>query len=127
MRVRGEVPGRAPGTGVAVAGAVVARRPCVRGRDRGQATVLLLAVMALVAVALVATARFGARVVAREQAQVAADAAALAGVSGGRAAASRLAAANGGRLVRFTSDGDTVMVWVRVGVDVATAKATRAP
>lgn len=88
---------------------------------------LLLAVVSLVVVSLVATARFGARVVAHEQAQVAADAAALAGVSGGQAAAGRLAAANGGWLVRFTSDGDTVVVWVQVGVDVATAKATRAP
>ena len=88
---------------------------------------LLLAVMALIVVAMVATARFGARVVAKEQAQVAADAAALAGVTGGYAAARRVAAANGGLLVGFLGDGETVVVTVRVGTDVATAKATRAP
>lgn len=109
MRVKGEVLGRTT-------------RP-----DRGQATVLLLAIVALVVVAMVATARFGARVVAKEQAQVAADAAALAGVTGGQPAARRVAAANGGLLVAFLGDGVTVSVSVRVGTDVATAKATRAP
>jgi hypothetical protein len=98
-----------------------------RVRERGQATVLLLAVVALVLVAMVATARFGARVVAKEQAQVAADAAALAGVEGGQAAARRVAVANHGLLLGFLGDGETVLVVVRVGTEVATAKAKRAP
>jgi len=66
-------------------------------------------------------------VVARQQAQVAADAAALAGVTGGRAAATKLATANGGVLVTFASEGDTVQVVVRVREATATARATRAP
>lgn len=117
MRVDGEVPGHAPGDWCG---------GWPRG-ERGQATVLLLAVVAVVVVAMVATARFGSRVVAKEQAQVAADAAALAGVTGGQPAARRVAAANHGLLVGFLSNGETVLVTVRVGTDVATAKATRAP
>ena len=98
-----------------------------RVRDAGQATALLLAVVALTVVMLVATARFGGRVVTRQQAQVAADAAALAGAAGGRAAAATLAGANGGVLVTYAFEGDTVQVVVRVGEATATAWATRAP
>lgn len=101
---------------------------CVRrGGDQGQATVLLLAVVALMVVCMVATARFGARVVEREQAQVAADASALAGLTGGRSGAAQLAGANDGVLVSFTMLGDDVQVVVRVGDASATARATRAP
>lgn len=100
-------------------------------RDRGQATVLLLALIALTAVMIAATARFAGRVVARERAQAAADAAALAAIDGGRAAASRLAAANEGTLIAFAQTGEdaqlTVQVTVRVDGEVATARATRAP
>lgn len=104
---------------------VVDRQRC--RREEGQASVLLLAVVVVVVVTMLATAAFGARVVAKEQAQVAADAAALAGVTGGRAAAQRVAVANDGLLIGFTSSGETVVVSVRVGADVATARATRAP
>jgi hypothetical protein len=101
---------------------------CVRrGGDQGQATVLLLAVVALMVVCMVATARFGARLVDREQAQVAADASALAGLTGGRSGAAQLAGANEGVLVSFTMVGDDVQVVVRVGDESATARATRAP
>ena len=104
---------------------------CVMGgrrrRDQGQATVLLLAVVALVVVAMVATAHFGARLVDRAQAQVADDAAALAGVSGGRSAATQLASANDGVLLSFAAVGDDVQVVVRVGDASAAARATRAP
>ena len=93
----------------------------------GQATVLLLAVVAFVAVLMAATAQFAGRVVTREQAQIAADAAALAGTAGGRAAAAELAAANGGVLVSFAMVGDAVQVEVRLGDTFATARATRAP
>jgi len=89
--------------------------------------VLLLAVIALVVVMMVATAGFGARVVAKEQAQVAADAAALAGVVGGRAAAAGVATANDATLVSFTTAGEEVRVVVRLGNDTAAAVATRAP
>ena len=98
-----------------------------RVRDAGQATALLLAVVALTVVMLVATARFGGRVVTRQQAQVAADAAALAGAAGGRAAAATLAGANGGVLVTYAFEGDTVQVVARVREATATAWATRAP
>lgn len=98
-----------------------------RRSDRGQAIPLLLAVVALVAVVMAATARFGGRVLAEEQAQVAADAAALAGVTGGRAAAMRVAAANDAVLVAFTEADLDVQVTVRVGEATATARATRAP
>jgi len=97
------------------------------GRHSGQATPLVLAVVAVVVVMLVMAARFAGRVVAEEQAQVAADAAALAGVAGGRPAAERLAAANGASLVAFTTDGLTAQATVRVGEAQATARATRAP
>ena len=93
----------------------------------GQATVLLLAVIALVVVMMMATAQFAGRVVMREQAQIAADAAALAGTDGGRPAAAQLAHANGGVLVSFTLVADAVQVVVRVGDVTATARATRAP
>lgn len=93
----------------------------------GQATVLLLAVIALVVVMMVATAHFAGRVVNRGQAQIAADAAALAGTDGGRKAAAQLADANGGVLVSFTVVGEAVQVVVRVDDAIATARATRAP
>jgi len=95
--------------------------------QRGQATPLVLAVVAVVVVMLMGAARFGGRVVAQEQAQAAADAAALAGVSGGRPAADRLATVNGGELLAFAFDGLTAQATVRVGEAVATARATRAP
>ncbi len=97
------------------------------GCDRGQAVVLLLAVVVLVVLSMVAVDRFGARVVGIEQAQIAADAAALAGVDGGRTAAARLAAANDAVLVSFTVLGDDVLVTVVVDGVGATARASRAP
>jgi hypothetical protein len=58
------------------------------------------------------------------RARSAADAAALAGVRGGRVAAVQLAAANGATLLTWAQSGDTVTVTVRVGDAVAEAKAT---
>ena len=95
--------------------------------NSGQATVLLLAVVALVVVLMAATAQFAGRVVTREQAQIAADAAALAGTVGGRPAAAKLAGANGGVLLSFGFVGDVVRVVVQVDDAIATARATRAP
>lgn len=107
----------------------------LRRRDQGQAVVLLLACVVVAVITMVAVVRLGARMVLREHAQAAADAAALAGVVGGRPAAARLAAANHGVLLSFRVVADpmdasaaaTVEVMVRVGGAVATARATRAP
>jgi len=99
----------------------------VQRRDRGQAIVLLLAFVVVTVVLMVAIGHFSARLVDQQQAQVAADAAALAGVVGGRDAAERLATANDGVLTVFVVAGDEVMVEVRVGDELAQARATRAP
>ncbi len=96
-------------------------------RDRGQAIVLVLAFVVVAALSTAAMAHFSARIVDKQRAQLAADAAALAGVVGGRDAAERLAAANGAVLTEFVVAGDEVMVEVHVGNEVAQARATRAP
>jgi hypothetical protein len=97
------------------------------GDDRGQAVVLLLAVVVLSALSLVAVGMFSERVIARGRAQTAADAAALAGTRGGVAAAVRLAAGNGARLVSFSHAADVVTVTAEVGGERATARATDGP
>ena len=96
-------------------------------RDCGQAIVLVLAVVVVAVVLAVAIARFSSRLVDNRQAQVAADAAALAGVVGGHDAAEHLAIANDGVLTAFVVVGDEVFVEVRVGDESASARATRAP
>ena len=96
-------------------------------RDRGQAIVLVLAVVVVTVVCAVAVGRFSNRLVDSQQAQLAADAAALAGVVGGRDAAERLATSNDGVLTVFVITGEEVMVEVRVGDERAQARATRAP
>ena len=98
-----------------------------RDRDLGQAIVLVLALVVIAVVCAVAMGRFSARLVDQQQAQLAADAAALAGVVGGRAAAERLATANDGVLTNFVVTGDEVVVEVQVGDESAQARATRAP
>jgi predicted membrane-bound spermidine synthase len=95
--------------------------------DRGQAIVLVLAVIVVAVVFSVAIGRFSSRLIDSQQAQLAADAAALAGVVGGRAEAERLAIANEGVLTQFVTVGDEVFVEVRVGDESARARATRAP
>ncbi len=67
----------------------------------------------------------GDRLVDRAKAQTAADAAALAGVSGGRSAAQRFALSNGGILRSFEAAGALVQVRVAVGRAEATARAER--
>jgi NhaP-type Na+/H+ or K+/H+ antiporter len=98
-----------------------------RERDRGQAIVLVLALVVIAVVCAVAMGRFSARLVDKQQAQLAADAAALAGVVGGRAAAERLATANDAVLTDFVVAGDEVIVEVQVRHESAQARATRAP
>ena len=96
-------------------------------RDRGQAVVLLLAVVAMAALSVVAVGRLGSRVIDRGRAQTAADAAALAATRGGRAAAERLASGNGGRLIGYAVSGESIIVVVDVGGERAAARATDGP
>jgi hypothetical protein len=97
-------------------------------RDRGSAAVLVL----LVAVAFAIAAGSGMAALSRDlidvsRARSAADAAALASVDGGRAAAVEMAANNGAILVSWAQLGSDVVVEVRVGDAVATARATNVP
>ncbi|MEN9645265.1 MAG: hypothetical protein RL238_1934 [Actinomycetota bacterium] len=98
-----------------------------RRGDAGQAVVLVLVVAVMVVLCGVAMGRFAVRVVAVEQAQVAADAAALAAVDGGGPAAAAMAERNGGQLAAYRTRGDAVEVTVVVDGARATARATRAP
>jgi Putative Flp pilus-assembly TadE/G-like len=99
----------------------------VRDR-RGQATPLALVVVVLAVVAVVAIAELGGNVVDAGRARTAADAAALAGVEGGRDASAQMATRNGASLVSWSSRPDgagvTVTVTVRVGRASATAAAS---
>lgn len=89
---------------------------------------MLMAVV-VVSAALVAVglAQAGAVVVDRQRAQTAADAAALAGLSGGRVAAQQLAASNGAALLSYDQHGFDVTVVVRVGQVSARARASDGP
>jgi hypothetical protein len=97
-------------------------------RDRGSMMVFTVLVgLAFTSAALVALVPLFDEIGARQQAQNAADAAALAGVTGGRVAAADLAAANGGNLVVWERQGRTVTVTVAVAGRTALARATDAP
>ena len=76
-----------------------------RGDERGQAVPLALAVVALAILAMAALAELGGNVVDAGRARTAADAAALAGVEGGREASARVAADNGAVLVSWSERG----------------------
>jgi hypothetical protein len=95
--------------------------------DKGQAVVLLLSVVTLAAISVVAVGALAGRVVDRGQAQIAADAAALAATSGGRPATDRLAAANGATLVGYRQVGDVVTVVVEFHHERSVARATDGP
>ncbi len=97
-------------------------------RDRGSMMLLTVLVgLALTTAALVALAPFFGELSSRQRAQNAADAAALAGVTGGEGAARHLARVNGAALVSWRRDGRTVTVVVRLGDTSARARATDAP
>ena len=98
-----------------------------RCSNRGQAVVLLLAVVVMAALSVVAVGTFSERIIDRGRAQTAADAAALAATIGGMPAAQRLASSNGGRLISYSQDGDQVVVVVEVGGEQASATATDGP
>lgn len=109
---------------------------CTSSRyDRGQAVVMVAVVMVLCSLGGIAVVDTVAVMHARQRAQVAADAAALAAVSDGRRGAERLAASNGAVVVEVrVVDGDVVVEtevrvtgitgerWVR-----ATARASDLP
>jgi hypothetical protein len=97
------------------------------GDDRGQAVPLVLALVALGVVLALAVGVFAGDVVDAGRARTAADAAALAGVEGGRAASTRLAAAHDGTLTAWRRAGRVVTVTVRVGAATASASATGGP
>jgi cytochrome c biogenesis protein ResB len=102
-------------------------RSTVRATDRGQAAILMVAVLAMVGTLAIAVVTAGRELWLRQRAGVAADASALAGTTGGRPAAERLAALNGGALVSFVEDGDDVTVVVDVGGRRAMARASDGP
>jgi len=85
-------------------------------------------VIALAVVATLAVAHVGRLVIDAGRARTAADAAALAGVAGGRPASERLAGEHDATIVSWSSSGPldavTVTVTVRVGRARATAAAT---
>lgn len=87
----------------------------------------MLFVIAVISLAVVGVAQLGAQLVHRGQARTAADAAALAGTTGGRTAAARVAARNGAVLVSFRATGDLVVVEVVVSGAHASAAASDAP
>jgi hypothetical protein len=99
--------------------------------DHGQALSLVLIGVALLATIALAVASVGSHLAQRGAAQAAADAAALAGVDGGHAAAATLASRNGAAMVAFSAvadgSGRTVTVTVRVGDERATATASDEP
>ncbi len=92
-------------------------------RETGQVVPFMALVVMLAIVAILAVARVGSALDDSARARTAADAAALAGVVDGREAARDMAAANGGELLEFRSDGRTAWVEVRVGGATARASA----
>jgi len=99
-----------------------------RQTDQGSMTVLVVLVgLALTTAIMLAMLPVLIELVDRQQARSAADAAALAGVTGGRSAAASLAERNDGALVDWSRSGHDVTVWVRVGDQVVTARATDGP
>lgn len=101
------------------------RSPVRAGREAGQATPLVLAVVALAVVVLLALVPLARAAADRAQARTAADAAALAGAAEGQEAAREVAAANGATLVTWRAAGADVWVAVTLGNARAVAKARR--
>jgi hypothetical protein len=91
-------------------------------RERGQVTVLVVAVLAVALAVVLALGRLGTILVHQARAASAADASALAGLHGGAAAAAEVAAANDGRLVSMQAGPG----WCRVTVEVAGRRSSSA-
>jgi hypothetical protein len=95
--------------------------------SRGQVLPFVALLVVICAGAALVLARLGGEVLDRARARTAADAAALAGVDGGRTAAVEAARANGGVLERFVTEAGATEVTVRVGGSQAVARARRGP
>jgi hypothetical protein len=94
-------------------------------RDRGSMLVLTVMVgVAITAATVLALVPVSRALIAEQRAQAAADAAALAGVTGGRSASDTVAAANHATLQRWIREGRRVTVTVVVAGQSATARAT---
>jgi hypothetical protein len=99
-------------------------------RDVGQAAVVLvMAVAVMFSAAVAGLTVLGGRLTDRVRAQTAADAVALASLTGGHSLAAHVAERHGAAVVSWTSerDGATVTVVVTLGHASATAQATNAP
>ena len=102
-------------------------------RERGQAIGLLIVVVTLIMATAAGVARLSIDIAQRSRAQNAADAAALAGATGGYADAVRAAQNNGGHLVAFArgavsgADTLTLTVTVQFGSQSAVARVSDAP
>jgi hypothetical protein len=107
------------------------RRDAEADLDVGQAVGLVLIAIVFVASAAVAMISVGKHLTQRGSAQTAADAAALAGVDGGQAAAAEVAGRNDAVLLSFErragGDGYVVIVAVSVGDEQAVAQASSEP
>ncbi len=98
------------------------------GRDAGSMLVLVVFVgVAITAAGTLALVPLLGGLIDHQRAQSAADAAALAGVSGGRVASGAISAANGAALISWSRTGHEVTVEVRVGDQTVTARATDGP
>ncbi|QQS26193.1 MAG: hypothetical protein IPM43_07605 [Actinomycetota bacterium] len=95
--------------------------------DAGQASVLVVGLVAVAAALTVALGHVAGGAVDDAAAQHAADAAALAGAASGAGEAERVAAANGAVLVSVSSVGGDVIVTVEVHGRRATARASTSP
>src|SRR5437588_7950993 len=93
--------------------------------SRGSALPLLVLGVLMAAGAIVLRGRIGGAAVDRASARTAADAAALAGAAEGRAVATWVAAADGGRIESYRELGVETEVRVRVGRATAVARARR--
>lgn len=95
--------------------------------DGGQAMPLAIAAVVVAGLLTIALGSMAGDVVDSARAQTAADAAALASIEGGRAAASDMAVENGGSVVSWSQQGAVFTVSVRIGDAVAVARATGGP
>src|SRR5437588_10535782 len=93
--------------------------------SRGSALPLLVLGVLMAAGAILLLGRVGGAAVDRASARTAADAAALAGAAEGRASASSVAAADGGRIESYRELGVDTEVRVSVGGATAVARAPR--
>ena len=93
--------------------------------ERGQAAPLVVALIAIGLLLVVGIARLGRSARESAQSRTAADAGALAGAAGGNV--EEVVAANGGRVITRSSQGDTFVVTAQVGEYDTTAAAAVDP